>query len=141
MIVSGNQLCSHTAQQANYTRFASMLAYLQSSFATQGFSEERFHVIYLDHQRSYLDDAILTCGSAIHLPVRLRDLFTVALKLGARVLIVAHNHPSGNCRPSESDIVATRRLREIGSALEIELLDHLIITREKVYSMRAGGKL
>ena len=61
--------------------------------------------------------------------------------MGARGLIVAHNHPSGDCRPSRSDILATHRLKEVAIALDIELIDHLILTENAVYSMRAGGDL
>ena len=119
----------------------SILGYLRHCFELARPDEERFHVVFLDHDRRYRDDCILTCGSGVHLPVRLRDVFARALQQDARNLVVAHNHPSGDCRPSDADLSATTRLREIGQALDIELLDHLIFTREKVYSMRAGGKL
>lgn len=102
---------------------------------------ERFHVVYLDGQRSYLGDAPLGQGSVGALSLRMRSVFSRALSLGASSLVVAHNHPSGLCRPSEKDIVATRRLNDIASALDIELVDHLIFTRTAVYSMRAGGDL
>lgn len=121
--------------------FAGLIVYLQSIFAFGLDHEERFHVIFLDEDRGYLDDCFIASGNAAHLPIRLRDIFSHALKMGSRALIVAHNHPSGDCRPSNSDIQATKRLSEIGRALDIELLDHLILTREKVYSMRAGGKI
>lgn len=129
------------AQVSARAQLASIIIYLQEIFASADVGEERFHAIFLDANRGYLDDCGIGSGRSAHLAIRLRELFAHALALGARSLIVAHNHPSGNCRPSESDIVATRRLVDIGRALDIELLDHLIVTREKVYSMRAGGKL
>ena len=64
-----------------------------------------------------------------------------ALRLDARGIILAHNHPSGECRPSGCDIAATHQLAAVASALDIELIDHLIFTHEAVYSMRAGGLL
>ena len=120
---------------------ATLFGYLHQCFATAAPDEERFHVVFLDRDRNYCDDCVLSCGSSVHLPVRLRDVFARALIQDARCLVVAHNHPSGDCRPSDADLSATRRLHEIARALDIELLDHLIFTREKVYSMRAGGKL
>ena len=71
----------------------------------------------------------------------MRDVFSQALSLGASAIILAHNHPSGNCRPSAQDILATRKFGEIANALDIALLDHLILTDTSVYSMRAGGLL
>lgn len=75
------------------------------------------------------------------LSVRMRENFGEALRLDARELILAHNHPSGQCRPSSCDMTATRRLAEVARALDIVLIDHLILTDEAVYSMRAGGLL
>lgn len=122
-------------------QFFAIISYLQGAFANVPLGQERFHVIFLDPRRAFLDDCVMAGGSSLHLPVRLRDLFSRALQIGAGGLILAHNHPSGDCRPSSNDIAATKRMIEIGEALEIAILDHLILTREKVYSMRAGGKL
>lgn len=122
-------------------QLAWLIIHLYQSFAKARFDEERFHAVFLDADGVYLEDRLIGRGQSSHLAIRLRELFARALAIGARSLIVAHNHPSGDCRPSRSDIAATRRLIDVGRALDIELLDHLIVTREKVYSMRAGGKL
>lgn len=122
-------------------QLAGMMAYLRQILTATHTDEEQFHAIFLDAGRGYLDDCRMGSGNSAHMPIRLRELFAKALSLGASGIIVAHNHPSGDCRPSQSDVAATRRLVEIGRALDIELLDHLIVTRERVYSMRAGGKL
>lgn len=102
---------------------------------------ERCHAIFLDERLAYLGDDAFGTGGPGTLSVRMRDMFGGALRLGARGMLVAHNHPSGHCRPSGCDIAATRRLVAIGRALEIELIDHLIFTRKDIYSMRAGGHL
>ena len=122
-------------------QYFAMISHLQRAFASVPIGQERFHVIFLDPNRTYLGDGVVAGGSSMHLPVRLRDLFSRALQIGAGGLILAHNHPSGNCRPSGKDIAATNRMVEIGKALDIEIFDHLIFAREKIYSMRAGGKL
>ena len=131
------------ASAKNFTdpQFAALFDYLHRAFGIADDNRERFHVVYLDRNRRYLDDCVLASGSSIHLPIRLRELFARALRLNASAIVVAHNHPSGDCRPSRHDIQATERLRDIGQALDIELLDHLIFTRVKAYSMRAGEKL
>lgn len=102
---------------------------------------ERFHAIFLDENRSILGDAPLGQGRSSTLTVRMREIFGRALALQASAIVIAHNHPSGDCRPSEYDLHATMRLKHIAEALDIELLDHLIITHHTVYSMRAGGNL
>ena len=118
-----------------------MIQYLRSVVLQAPERAERFHAIFVDAERRYLGDAAMGQGDLGALTLRMRELFGRALSVGARAIIIAHNHPSGDCRPSQNDIAATKRLSSIGEALDIELLDHLIFTSQSVYSMRAGGKL
>lgn len=113
--------------------------YLKSHFA--GAAEERLHATYCDGRGDYLHDEILTYGSVGFVATRARLLFGRALALGASGLLLAHNHPSGRCRPSRDDLSATNRLRDIAAALDIVLHDHLILTQNEIYSMRTGGYL
>jgi len=57
-----------------------------------------------------------------------------ALELGAVALILAHNHPSGTLKPSEADKLITRKLNKAAEALDLKILDHLIITERDYYS-------
>jgi DNA repair protein RadC len=66
-------------------------------------------------------------------------IFSVALKGNASGIIVAHNHPSGNLKPSQTDIDLTKKLKEAGKFLELQLLDHVIITSEGYYSFADEG--
>lgn len=120
---------------------AAMIDYLRRSLIAQHCEDEKFHAIFLDRRNAYLGDAGFGTGCGPALSLRMRELFSRALELGTAGILVAHNHPSGICRPSETDIAATRRLHAVGAALDIELLDHLVITRDAVFSMRAGGLL
>lgn len=120
---------------------AAMIDYLRRSLIVQRGEDEKFHAIFLDRRNAYLGDAGFGTGCGPALSLRMRELFFRALELGTAGIVVAHNHPSGICRPSETDIAATRRLHAVGAALDIELLDHLVITRDAVFSMRAGGLL
>lgn len=122
-------------------RERSMIDFLRRRVLSQPHDTERFHAVFLDERRSLLGDAPMGQGCKGSLSVRMRELFGAALDLRASAIIVAHNHPSGMCRPSEFDSEATARLKHVAEALDIELLDHLIFTRESVYSMRAGGML
>src|SRR3546814_10608239 len=57
-----------------------------------------------------------------------RTIFRRALELNAAAIILIHNHPSGDARPSEEDIAVTRKLDQIGRALDVEIFDHIVVT-------------
>lgn len=78
-----------------------------------------------------------TCGTIVDVKV----LFATALKCGASGIIVSHNHPSGNLKPSEQDRKLTAKMVEVGKLLDILLLDHLIVTSEGFYSFANQGVL
>ncbi|KUO54003.1 MAG: hypothetical protein APF82_08310 [Sphingomonadales bacterium BRH_c42] len=127
--------------QRNHMHLNAMLLYLREQIFAHGGGNEHLHAIFLDADRGFLADRRIVSGNGTALALRMRALFTMALQIGSRSLIVAHNHPSGDCRPSVHDIAATRRMAAIAAALDIELLDHIIITPDRAYSMRAGGDL
>jgi len=60
-----------------------------------------------------------------------RLIYQYAIKGNACGIIIAHNHPSGNSNPSESDLKITQKIKEAGNLLDIQLLDHIILTPEK----------
>lgn len=68
-------------------------------------------------------------------------IFTVALNCAATKIIIAHNHPSGNLKPSRQDEELTIKIKEGGKLLSIELLDHIILTEEGYYSFADTGLL
>lgn len=116
-----------------------MIDFMRAMVIAKPFEAERFHALFVDENRSYLGDAPLGLGGSGQLSLRMRDLFSKALSLNAGGVLIAHNHPSGLCRPSRCDIMSTRRLETVATALDIELVDHLIFTKDAVYSMRAGA--
>lgn len=118
-----------------------LVAYLRSVVLYPQDERERCHALFVDARRSCLGDAGIGRGGRGALCLRMREIFGEALRLDARGIILAHNHPSGQCRPSGCDIAATQQLVAVARALDIELIDHLIFTHEAVYSMRAGGLL
>lgn len=122
-------------------RAAAMIAYLRSLVLAPPAQYERGHAIFLDAHSAWLGDAPCGIGTMTTLAIRMRALLGEALRHNAAGIILAHNHPSGACRPSGCDIANTRRLAEIAQALDITLIDHLIFTTDAVYSMRAGGLL
>ena len=132
-------LCEELGETLVDGRDPAVLRYLR--IALGGSAEERLHVIYCDAARRYLHDETLALGGVRRIEARARPLFERALALGAGGFLLAHNHPSGSCRPSEEDIAATRHLAAIAGALELELVDHVIVAGRRAFSMRAGGCL
>jgi DNA repair protein RadC len=118
-----------------------MIAYLRRAVLASAATHERAHAIFLDSDHAWLGDAGFGAGNMNMLALRTRALIGDALRLDAHGIILAHSHPSGDCRPSSADIAATRRLADVARALDIALVDHLIFTTDSIYSMRAGGLL
>lgn len=106
-----------------------------------GAKGEKLAVLHLDEDRSVLaiDEYDAAGTDLVALP--LREIFRRALALDARGLVIAHNHPSGDPRPSEVDEQATRRLATTAEALGIRLHDHLIFAGGECASFRALGLL
>ena len=68
-------------------------------------------------------------------------IFTIALNSGASAIVLAHNHPSGNLDPSPADKALTKRIKDLGSLLEVQLIEHMILTHESYYSFADNGTL
>jgi DNA repair protein RadC len=95
-------------------------------------------MISLDARRAYICDEIVSIGNRDRIDGRYRFLVQRALDNGAASLLLVHNHPSGNPQPSHEDIRFTRALNALARALEIELADHLVVTRSAVHSIMLG---
>ena len=102
-------------------------------------AHERLHAVFLDDRHGYIADECIASGSSGRLTGSTRNLIARAFDLGARAIILAHNHPSGCAHPSSEDVDATARIRRIAAELDLALIDHLIVTRHEVFSFRAGG--
>jgi DNA repair protein RadC len=84
---------------------------------------------------------ILAKGGVSYLMMRMADVFTPLLRLGAAAFILAHNHPSGTTNPTPDDIRITHWLTDAGRRLGVELLDHIIVTTTDMTSLLALGVL
>lgn len=102
---------------------------------------EQFHVFYLDKKQQFLADEIHQKGTVDHTMVYPRELIKQALHHGASYLLLVHNHPSGDCMPSQSDIDLTDYIHDVGSKIGIEVLDHIIISTHAHYSIKEGLKV
>lgn len=95
---------------------------------------EEFWIIYLNNSNKILQTSQLSKGGITGTLVDVRLAFKQALELGAVGIILAHNHPSGTLKPSESDIKLTAKIKSAGDSLDINILDHLIITEKAYFS-------
>lgn len=94
---------------------------------------------YLNARSQLVGRETVSIGTLSASLVHPREVFAPALTHGAAALVVAHNHPSGDCSPSPEDRDATRRLARAGELMGIPLLDHLIVSASGFYSFKAAG--
>jgi DNA repair protein RadC len=102
---------------------------------------EQLRVLYLNTRNRLLLDETVDEGSVNIAPVYPREIVRRSLEVGATALILAHNHPSGDPRPSEEDIRVTRLVVAAAAAFDIRLHDHVIVARSGWTSLRAAGYL
>ncbi|KMQ68422.1 hypothetical protein ACM39_07860 [Chryseobacterium sp. FH2] len=102
---------------------------------------EEFWAILLNQSNKILHVSQLTQGGISQSIVDIRILFKIALEHFSTGIIIAHNHPSGNLKPSREDIDITQQVKEAGKILNIQLLDHLIITQDSYFSFSDKGLL
>ena len=101
--------------------------------------KENFICLYLDARNKLIYKETVSIGTLNANLVHPREVFEPAVRNLAAQIIVVHNHPSGDPEPSEDDLEITKRLMESGKILGIELIDHLIITKERFFSFKEKG--
>lgn len=126
------EVCRHPIN----LRDPKLMIYLKAQM--QG-EEEHLHAIFLDSHQRYLRDERVASGDWTNVAIRLRPLFRRTMDIGAAKLVLCHNHPSGNPKPSKADIAFTAEVQKVARSLGIELLDHLIVAGKSVFSMRTAG--
>jgi len=104
-------------------------------------AQEYFLTITLDGASHIINTRTVFIGTLNHSLVHPREVFADAISDRAAGIIIAHNHPSGTCEPSRADLQITQRLKEVAKLVGIELLDHLILTKEGYYSFSDEGVL
>ncbi|TYR82808.1 JAB domain-containing protein [Priestia megaterium] len=102
-------------------------------------SQEHFVCLYLNTKNQVLHKQTIFIGSLNSSIVHPREIFKEAFRRSAASIICVHNHPSGDPTPSREDIDVTKRLKECGLIIGIELLDHLIIGDRKYISLKEKG--
>jgi DNA repair protein RadC len=97
-------------------------------------NHEEFHVVFLNRANKIISKKCISQGGMSGTVADGKIIFKMALDLRSQAIVLIHNHPSGQLKPSEADIKLTRRLKEFGSLIDISILDHLIISNKGYYS-------
>ena len=103
--------------------------------------EEHFRVLYLNRRNLLLSDVLIARGDTAKVHISLRQIVSNALQVNASAIIAAHNHPSGDTSPSESDRLLTKDIIAATRPLNIKVLDHLVVGGEDFYSFADNGLL
>jgi len=120
----GGSITIRTAQQAyNYLKDMGHL------------NKEQFRGLYLNTHYQLIHDEVISIGTLDASIVQPREVFRPALEYSAAALIIAHNHPSGVLKASKADVEITNKLIAAGQILGIEVLDHIIIGKNKFASI------
>lgn len=111
--------------------------YLRMRFA--GLRREEFHALWLTSQNQLIESECLFVGSLTQTSVFPREVVRRALEVNAGAVVFAHNHPSGNSRPSSSDIELTAHLKRALALIDVKVVDHMVVTESATTSLAEGG--
>lgn len=95
--------------------------------------QEQFVIVFLNRANKVIGSSNLFVGGLTGTVVDIKLVLAIGLKLMASSIIISHNHPSGNIKPSEEDKKITNKLCDASKLLEIQLLDHLVVTPDMKY--------
>lgn len=113
---------------------SSLKAYQELKVYFSDLMHEEFFVLYLNRGNKVLQVKQLSIGGTSGTYVDPKIIFKYGMDLAASGIILAHNHPSGNLKPSESDQKLTKKIKQFGELIEMPVLDHLIITDNGYFS-------
>lgn len=125
---------------ANISSSKSAANHLRAYFADAG-KKEKVVVCFLNGQNKVLTTEVLFQGSLTSSAVYPREVVTRVIELGAAAIVIGHNHPSGEIEPSSSDRAVTSKLKVALEAIDVVVLDHIIIGGDQHYSFADSGIL
>ena len=105
----------------------------------QNKTKEYFYALFLDTKNRILKEELVSIGTLNESLIHPRELFNSAIQASCNSVIIVHNHPSGDCVPSDNDKEVTKVLVEAGKIMGIKVLDHVIIGKEGFMSLKESG--
>lgn len=103
--------------------------------------KEYFKILFLNQANEVLGYTLISEGGLTDTTVDVRIIFQAALLTNSVAIVLAHNHPTGNLRPSKEDIDITKRIKDAAQIMRIRILDHIIISDTDYYSFADEGEL
>lgn len=141
MIKLFGAIADHAARQSiervDVRAIEELSEYVKSLFLQE--NVESFKVVCITPDMHVGTSARISSGNAAATPVDMRELARTVLNCGAENIILAHNHPDASCCPSQEDIVLTRKIAQYFAPFDICVLDHFVVGRDGVMSMRSCG--
>ncbi len=119
--------------------WSALVNYCRTAMAHE--PREQFRVLFLDAKNQLIADEVMNHGTVDHAPVYPREIARRALELSAAAVILVHNHPSGDPKPSAADIAITRDIVAAAGAVSVKVHDHLVIGRNGAESFKSLGLL
>ncbi len=98
------------------------------------YKKEYFIAVFLDSKNKIIKDEIISIGTLDSSLVHPREIFKEAIRNSAAGIILVHNHPSGDCEASEEDKQVAKKVKKAGDIIKIKVLDHIIISRNRIKS-------
>lgn len=135
----GKRASAATREKLCISSSSDAIEFLQPEM--EDYDKEHFIILMLDTRNNLIRKETIFIGTLNNSIIHPREIFKPAIIESAASLILSHNHPSGDPAPSEDDIEVTRKLKEAGKIIGIDILDHVIIGRGRSYSLLDNGML
>ena len=100
---------------------------------------EEFRVLFLDTKLRLVAEEIQQRGTIDQVAVHPREVIRSAMNKNATSIVLVHNHPSGDVTPSKADIEITKRIKEAAENVDIQFIDHIIVTKDNYFSFKGRG--
>jgi DNA repair protein RadC len=107
----------------------------------QGKQKEHLYAVYINNDNQVIGDKLISLGQSMQTSLDVKDIVRTAVLTDASAVVLVHNHPSGNCSPTDSDLTATEKVQDALETFGVSLLDHVIISRETCHSMKEEGEI
>jgi DNA repair protein RadC len=103
--------------------------------------KEHLFLLMLDSKNTIIGQKPISVGTVNESLIHPREIFKEAVKESAYSIILVHNHPFGDSKPSQDDEIITQKIKEAGELMNIKLIDHVIISEDGYYSFNEKGKI
>ncbi len=132
-----NQQAGESSPSYKIRNTSDALAYCKQHFArlAREARQEEFHVVLLDEKHNVIKPEKITVGLINKSLAHPREVFNPAIRESASAVILVHNHPSGDPTPSQDDKTITKELKKAAETLGLRILDHIILSKDKILSM------